>query len=540
MSGFVVAPDRRKVKAAIARSVAMADAGPPPDEADLRIAAVEDFLGKVAHDRVVPAGTTDRSGPSFRATASARAGAGVAASVQAEIVTIRAEPDELAARRREARQAARDLPVIVEESRPRYPGTLGPAGFAAIRASAAFEDGGASDADGSHDLAIAVTGPAGPLAAARIRAFFSRPNGRITREEVFTGPDGRAEVAVLPGVPVTIQVEPAADHWPMTVTLAPDTPAVAVPCPPIAGSTGERWWREFAVAQAFGDASGAGIVVGVVDSGVGPHPWLDHVARTAVLGAGASPAFPAADDLVGHGSHVCGVIGARPPAGAGKPGLAPAADLRMIRVFGGSGVTDQGVTSAAIQRLSEDGAHLINLSLSAPLKSRIERQYVQEALERGTLCIAAAGNHAGGVEYPAAYPEVVAVAAIGSDGAWMAGSPSAGRLPATAADRGLGGLFGANFSNRGKQVNCHAPGVAIVSTVANAARGTAGEAVMDGTSMAAPFCTGLLAALLSADPAYRAMAADKARALAARAILKRAIAATGLPAESWGAGAVRG
>ena len=80
---------------------------------------------------------------------------------------------------------------------------------------------------------------------------------------------------------------------------------------------------------------GRGIRVGVVDTGAGPHPCLQHIASVgAFLGGNSLPPGLGAD--VGeHGSHVSGTIGARPAETGHYAGIAPGCDLLTARVFTG-------------------------------------------------------------------------------------------------------------------------------------------------------------------------------------------------------------
>ena len=59
------------------------------------------------------------------------------------------------------------------------------------------------------------------------------------------------------------------------------------------------------------------------------------------------------------------------------------------------------------------GVDLINMSLGAPQGSAIERDAIQDALERGTLCICAAGNSNGPVNSQRPSLRTIAVSAIG-------------------------------------------------------------------------------------------------------------------------------
>src|SRR5215468_7686533 len=91
------------------------------------------------------------------------------------------------------------------------------------------------------------------------------------------------------------------------------------------------------------------------------------------------------------------------------------------------------------------------LSLGGTQPSQIEQDALRTALDYGTLCIAASGNSfSQPVMYPGAYPEAVAISAVGLVGVYPPGSMEAHSLPTlpTQLDRiGPYGLFVADFSN---------------------------------------------------------------------------------------------
>lgn len=154
----------------------------------------------------------------------------------------------------------------------------------------------------------------------------------------------------------------------------------------------------------------------------------------------------------------------------------------------------------------------MNLSLGSEERSDILEDAIEDALEHGTLCICAAGNNAGAVNYPAAYQACVSVSAIGLAGWGPPGSLCLSRLPDKRDRYGIDNYYLANFSSTGAQVACAAPGVGIISTVPTGLGQAARYAAMDGTSMAGPAACGTLAARLSPDATYRIMPRDAHRA----------------------------
>lgn len=185
-----------------------------------------------------------------------------------------------------------------------------------------------------------------------------------------------------------------------------------------------------------GGGDGAGVTVGVVDTGVdSTHPSLRRcVAALRCTVPGEAPAAggpvdwgPTAMDRAGHGTHVAGII-AGDRGVAGPSGVAPDAKIVSYRVFpnnksGVKGAENPSIIDA-IRAAVEDGCHVINLSIEGSgLKDDGVRSAISNAWSQGVVCVAAAGNGFGNpVSYPAALPHCVAVTAIGRDGAFPSGS----------------------------------------------------------------------------------------------------------------------
>jgi subtilisin len=207
--------------------------------------------------------------------------------------------------------------------------------------------------------------------------------------------------------------------------------------------------------------TGQGVKVAILDTGIDyDHPDLAVAGGVNFVGTrDGSVAASDWNDNHGHGTHCAGIVAARNNT-IGAVGVAPDAALYGIKVLSDSG---SGYTSDIIQGLDWCAAHGIkvaSLSLggtgTTSLKNACDRAY-----SRGVLVVAAAGNSAGAVMYPAGYPSVVAVSAVDSRN---------GR---------------ASFSNYGPQIELAAPGVSIYSTYKNG-----GYASMSGTSMACPHVAG--------------------------------------------------
>lgn len=175
---------------------------------------------------------------------------------------------------------------------------------------------------------------------------------------------------------------------------------------------------------AWARADGQGTVVAVIDTGVA---FRDDETRSLrqvrdLSGTLFVPGYDFVDDNEapldehGHGTHVAGTIAQTTDNGYGVAGLAPAARIMPIRVLDGSGRGQTADIAEAIRFAADNGADIINMSLGGPMPSRIMQDAVSYARSKGVVVIAAAGN--GGTSrpsYPAAYPDVFAVAATQFD-----------------------------------------------------------------------------------------------------------------------------
>jgi len=264
-------------------------------------------------------------------------------------------------------------------------------------------------------------------------------------------------------------------------------------CPPqhgIAAPASEPWAQHALRFSAVWDRTrGGGVTVAVVDSGVDANPQFgNRVIPGPDLVAGTKPGIPPGADCVGHGTAVASIIAAAPVPGISFTGVAPAARILSVKISGTdtfpTSVTPQGIMDAV-----QFGADVINLSLATPDDVQGLRNAIEYALRHNVVVVAAAGNDIGpggtdanngtGPFYPASYPGVLAVGAIGP-----------------------GGVL-AGFSDRYTPVGVTAPGVNITS----AYPGTfpaAYDAVQNGTSFAAAFVSGVVALVRSAHPGLTA------------------------------------
>jgi len=179
-----------------------------------------------------------------------------------------------------------------------------------------------------------------------------------------------------------------------------------------------------------------------------------------------------------HGSHVAGIAAAHTDNATGIAGVAWQSPIMPLKVLDNQGDGTWADVAEAIIYAADNGARILNLSLGGEESSQTIKEAVSYAQSQGCLVVAAAGNsdsQPAPVDYPAALPGVVAVAATTDDD-----TP-------------------ASFSNRGPEVDATAPGVDIFS-----ASRSGSYYFNSGTSMATPHVSGLAALVWSLQPAWTA------------------------------------
>ncbi len=314
---------------------------------------------------------------------------------------------------------------------------------------------------------------------------------------------GLAKLSFPPSVHTLESVEayPAVGYWPAYQSDAPiKNGPVRLACAPVDLSQPD-------IRRHFGfegtDNDGAGVRVGVIDSGVAKHPDLKATRLRRMVKDSLSWGY---GDALGHGTHVCGIIAGRGRPGHGVRGGAPAVELYSYRVFEDKNDDASSfIIAKAIRQAVADGCHLINLSLGSVSEMADVAREVSRARSLGVVCLAATGNDdRGPVRYPAKQSEALAVSAFGRKNLAPAGS--AQELAVTKPYGSDRNNFMASFSNVGNEVDLTGPGVGVVSTYPD------GYAIMDGTSMACPAVTGALARRLARSPRVLQMNGTQRRA----------------------------
>jgi membrane-anchored mycosin MYCP len=218
----------------------------------------------------------------------------------------------------------------------------------------------------------------------------------------------------------------------MCLTAALATPVLAAPaglpgptgaCPSthgIAAPKSTPWAQQtLSFSSVWPLTQGAGVTVAVVDSGVDVNPQFGDRVTVGPDLAGATFGAPADADCVGHGTSVASIIAAAPLAGISFAGVAPEAGILSVKITSSDTFPGE-VTAQAIRDAVNLGANVINLSLATNVSTPALQAAVQFAQARNVVVVAAAGNDSAqgpvGPFYPAAYPGVLSVGAVGPDG----------------------------------------------------------------------------------------------------------------------------
>lgn len=222
---------------------------------------------------------------------------------------------------------------------------------------------------------------------------------------------------------------------------------------------------------AWNNSTGKNVKIAILDTGISnTHPDLTVSGGINLIGKSKNNKW---SDDNGHGTHVAGIIAARNNS-IGVVGVAPAAQLYAVKVLNSYG---NGYISDIIEGIDwavQNNMDIVSMSLGTTTYSQALNDSTANAYNAGILLIAAAGNNGDGnlstddILYPAKFDSVIAVSAIDYNNI----------APIWSAD--------------GAKIELAAPGIDIYSTWLDG-----GYATKSGTSMAAPFVSGVAALIKS-------------------------------------------
>lgn len=193
------------------------------------------------------------------------------------------------------------------------------------------------------------------------------------------------------------------------------------------------------------------------------------------------------DDWAGHGTHTGGIVAAVTNNEIGVAGTGYDVHLLSVKVLNDDGEGAASWIANGIKWAADNGAKVISMSLGGDSSSAM-RQAIDEAWGKGVVIVASAGNESSPYySYPAAYENVIAVAATGPNDE-IASYSNYGSWVEVAAPGGNGSCGGSDGWQR-----------CIVSTYPGGQ-----YAGMKGTSMACPFVSGLAGLLFGVNSSLTA------------------------------------
>ncbi len=203
-----------------------------------------------------------------------------------------------------------------------------------------------------------------------------------------------------------------------------------------------KWYLDMIHAESAWDiARGSSTIkVAVVDNAVwGQHPDLqipsnlqcNAVTSPATVGNSAPPLSVNQNEVCtdvsscpayewSHGTHCAGLVGAVTNNASGIASMGGGVTLMAVRCTreGDTSLWGQAILRGVDWAL-RNGAKVISMSYGSTGESFVERDLYKECYDSGVVLLASAGNDAlkgNPVKYPAAYPSVIAVASVNSDG----------------------------------------------------------------------------------------------------------------------------
>lgn len=166
---------------------------------------------------------------------------------------------------------------------------------------------------------------------------------------------------------------------------------------------------------AWGGATGKGLTVAVIDSGIErDHPAVGGMVRRSVrveLGDDDARVVddPDASDVVGHGTACAGII----------HGFAPEAEFLSVRVLGPDNRGKGAAFAAGLEWAIGQGADVVNLSLSSKSDAMFPIFHdLADAAYFANVLLVSAANNSPGASYPSLFAAVVSVAAHDLDDPW--------------------------------------------------------------------------------------------------------------------------
>jgi subtilisin family serine protease len=222
--------------------------------------------------------------------------------------------------------------------------------------------------------------------------------------------------------------------------------------------------------------TGEGVNIAILDTGIDTdHPDLNVMGGVCVLNDFCTNGYM---DDNGHGTHVAGILAAL-DNDKGILGVAPDANLYSVKAMDSTGSGTTSTILSGVEWAIDNNIDILNMSITTEKDDDALKKIIDQAYSEGLLIVAAAGNNGTSygeedtILFPARYTNVIAVGAINNQNNRV------------------------SLSATGPALEIMAPGYNIYSTVPKLSDSfdgiRDGYSYMTGTSMAAPYISGLLA-----------------------------------------------
>jgi subtilisin family serine protease len=222
--------------------------------------------------------------------------------------------------------------------------------------------------------------------------------------------------------------------------------------------------------------TGEGVNIAILDTGIDTdHPDLNVMGGVCVLNDSCTNGY--LDDN-GHGTHVAGILAAL-DNDKGILGVAPDVNLYSVKAMDSTGSGTTSTILSGVEWAIDNNIDILNMSITTEKDDDALKKIIDQAYSEGLLIVAAAGNNGTSygeedtILFPARYTNVIAVGAINNQNNRV------------------------SLSATGPALEIMAPGYNIYSTVPKLSDSfdgiRDGYSYMTGTSMAAPYISGLLA-----------------------------------------------
>jgi subtilisin-like proprotein convertase family protein len=278
--------------------------------------------------------------------------------------------------------------------------------------------------------------------------------------------------------------------------------------------------RDARVQEAWSAGwTGAGVTIGIVDDGLeNTHPDLaPNYSAAASWDFGANSADPSGTASDWHGTSVAGVAAARGGNGIGVTGAAPLASLAGLRIDFANQTDAMFVAATLFKSSGADRSIAIknhSYGIALPyMPNQAQAAALTTSAAVGTIHVFAAGNERvrttndqfdirfyyngdANKKQTQSSPDVITVAAFGSDGTWSNDSNYGANVFVTApssSTKGIGGAIGVTTTDR--------VGADGYNTSFDSFPDSDYTSVFRGTSAAAPLVAGVLALAKEAQPA---------------------------------------